>query len=133
MTAARRSPLTSRKSCATRASATRCWAITWTTAAAAPGPHGDRAVPPPRGAGARARAHAAPPPPAALANGFLDAPACDGTTRVALFVFASDTQALLVARLDNLGKGASGAAVQAMNVHLGVDEGLGLLPAQAGH
>ena len=33
---------------------------------------------------------------------------------------------LVMARLDNLGKGASGAAVQAMNVHLGVDEGLGL-------
>jgi N-acetyl-gamma-glutamyl-phosphate reductase len=33
---------------------------------------------------------------------------------------------VLIARLDNLGKGASGAAVQCMNVHLGVDEGLGL-------
>jgi N-acetyl-gamma-glutamyl-phosphate reductase len=41
-------------------------------------------------------------------------------------VFANAQQALLVARLDNLGKGASGAAVQAMNVHLGLDEGLGL-------
>ena len=39
---------------------------------------------------------------------------------------ANDTQALLIARLDNLGKGASGAAVQSMNVHLGLDEGLGL-------
>ena len=35
-------------------------------------------------------------------------------------------QAVLAARLDNLGKGASGAAVQCMNVHLGLDEGLGL-------
>ena len=52
--------------------------------------------------------------------------ACNDTNRVDIFVFASDTQALLMARLDNLGKGASGAAVQAMNVHLGVDEGLGL-------
>jgi N-acetyl-gamma-glutamyl-phosphate reductase len=43
-----------------------------------------------------------------------------------LFVFASAQQLVLVARLDNLGKGASGAAVQAMNVHLGLDEGLGL-------
>jgi N-acetyl-gamma-glutamyl-phosphate reductase len=42
-----------------------------------------------------------------------------------LFVFANEDQALLMARLDNLGKGASGAAVQAMNVHLGVDEGWG--------
>jgi N-acetyl-gamma-glutamyl-phosphate reductase len=33
---------------------------------------------------------------------------------------------LLLSRLDNLGKGASGAAVQAMNLHLGLDEGLGL-------
>ena len=39
---------------------------------------------------------------------------------------SSGDQALLMARLDNLGKGASGAAVQCMNVHLGVDEGLGL-------
>ena len=30
-------------------------------------------------------------------------------------------------RLDNLGKGASGAAVQSMNVHLGIDEGTGLV------
>jgi N-acetyl-gamma-glutamyl-phosphate reductase len=52
--------------------------------------------------------------------------ACNDTNRVDLFVFANATQALLVARLDNLGKGASGAAVQAMNVHLGLDEGLGL-------
>ena len=32
-----------------------------------------------------------------------------------------------MARLDNLGKGASGAVVQSMNVHLGVDESLGLM------
>jgi N-acetyl-gamma-glutamyl-phosphate reductase len=42
------------------------------------------------------------------------------------FVFANDSQAIVMARLDNLGKGASGAAVQAMNLHLGLDEGLGL-------
>jgi N-acetyl-gamma-glutamyl-phosphate reductase len=48
--------------------------------------------------------------------------------RMELSVFASPdgTQARLVALLDNLGKGASGAAVQSMNVHLGIDEGLGL-------
>jgi N-acetyl-gamma-glutamyl-phosphate reductase len=63
---------------------------------------------------------------ATLEGGFLDVQACNGTNRVDLFVFANATQALLVARLDNLGKGASGAAVQAMNVHLGLDEGLGL-------
>jgi N-acetyl-gamma-glutamyl-phosphate reductase len=64
--------------------------------------------------------------PATLAGGFFDVQACNDTNRVDLFVFASDTQVLLIARLDNLGKGASGAAVQAMNVHLGVDESLGL-------
>ncbi len=64
--------------------------------------------------------------PATLEAGALDLQACNDTNRVDLFVFATQTQALLVARLDNLGKGASGAAVQAMNVHLGVDEGLGL-------
>ena len=41
-------------------------------------------------------------------------------------VFAAADQSVLIARLDNLGKGASGAAVQCMNVHLGCDEGLGL-------
>lgn len=59
-------------------------------------------------------------------GGFFDVQACNDTNFVDLFVFGSETQVLLFARLDNLGKGASGAAVQAMNVHLGVDEGLGL-------
>jgi N-acetyl-gamma-glutamyl-phosphate reductase len=59
-------------------------------------------------------------------SGYFDVQACNDTNRVDLFVFATDTQALLMARLDNLGKGASGAAVQTMNVHLGLDEGLGL-------
>jgi len=64
--------------------------------------------------------------PATLADGFFDVQACNDTNRVDLFVFAAADQAVLIARLDNLGKGASGAAIQAMNVHLGVDEGLGL-------
>jgi N-acetyl-gamma-glutamyl-phosphate reductase len=59
-------------------------------------------------------------------GGFFDVEGCNGTNRVDLFVFGNAERMLLVARLDNLGKGASGAAVQAMNVHLGVDEGLGL-------
>ena len=61
-----------------------------------------------------------------LDEGYFDVQACNDTNRVDLFVFASDTQAVLMARLDNLGKGASGAAVQCMNLHLGLDEGLGL-------
>ena len=64
--------------------------------------------------------------PATLETGFFDVQACNDTNRVDIFVFANDTQAIMMARLDNLGKGASGAAVQSMNVHLGVDESLGL-------
>jgi N-acetyl-gamma-glutamyl-phosphate reductase len=64
--------------------------------------------------------------PAVLEEGYFDVQACNDTNRVDIFVFANDTQVLLMCRLDNLGKGASGAAVQSMNVHFGVDEGLGL-------
>ena len=64
--------------------------------------------------------------PGTLASGFFDVQACNDSNRVDIFVFANDKQAILAARLDNLGKGASGAAVQTMNVHLGLDEGLGL-------
>ena len=64
--------------------------------------------------------------PAALADTYFDVQAANDTNRVDIFVFANDTQAILMARLDNLGKGASGAAVQSMNVHLGIDEALGL-------
>ena len=64
--------------------------------------------------------------PDTLAGGFFDVQACNDTNRVDVFVFANEQQAVLMARLDNLGKGASGAAVQAMNVHLGCEEGLGL-------
>lgn len=63
---------------------------------------------------------------ATLDEGYFDVQACNDTNRVDIFVFATATQALLIARLDNLGKGASGAAVQCMNIHLGLDEGLGL-------
>jgi N-acetyl-gamma-glutamyl-phosphate reductase len=63
---------------------------------------------------------------ARLDGGFFDIQACNDTNRVDIAVFASATQIVLIARLDNLGKGASGAAVQSMNVHLGVDETLGL-------
>lgn len=64
--------------------------------------------------------------PETLESGFFDVMACNDTNRADLFVFGNETQVLLIARLDNLGKGASGAAVQCMNVHLGLDEGLGL-------
>ena len=64
--------------------------------------------------------------PATLEAGFFDVQACNDSNRCELFVFANGGQVLLMSRLDNLGKGASGAAVQSMNLHLGLDEGLGL-------
>lgn len=55
-------------------------------------------------------------------NGRLDALALNGTDKLELYVFANDAerQAVLVARLDNLGKGAAGAAVQNIKLMLGV-------------
>jgi N-acetyl-gamma-glutamyl-phosphate reductase len=52
----------------------------------------------------------------------------NGTNRLRLHVFGDRAggQARLVALLDNLGKGASGAAVQNLNLMLGLDEGAGL-------
>lgn len=65
---------------------------------------------------------------AAREGAFLEPEALNFTNRLELFVFANDAaqQALLVARLDNLGKGASGAAVQNMNLMLGLSEDAGL-------
>lgn len=62
----------------------------------------------------------------ALDDGFLDPEACNDTNRIDLMVFGRPEQLLVVARLDNLGKGASGAAVQNMNLMLGLDEQIGL-------
>ena len=64
---------------------------------------------------------------ASTEGGFFNVEANNDTNRVDLFVFGNEERMLVVARLDNLGKGASGAAVQAMNVHLGVEESLGLV------
>lgn len=57
-----------------------------------------------------------------LEAGFLPATACNDTNRAELFVFGHAEQILLVARFDNLGKGASGAAIQCMNAMLGLPE-----------
>ncbi|HEY3949026.1 N-acetyl-gamma-glutamyl-phosphate reductase [Phenylobacterium sp.] len=58
----------------------------------------------------------------------LDPEALNGTNRMRLYVFGSADggQARLVAQLDNLGKGASGAAVQNLNLMLGLEEDAGL-------
>ena len=58
----------------------------------------------------------------------LDPQALNGSNDMQLWVFANDAsgQVLLVAQLDNLGKGASGAAVQCLNLMLGFEAGAGL-------
>ena len=62
---------------------------------------------------------------ASISDGFLSPTACNGTNMLELFVFGRNDRLLIVARLDNLGKGASGAAVQNMNILLGVPEDTG--------
>ncbi|CAN7361551.1 N-acetyl-gamma-glutamyl-phosphate reductase [Phenylobacterium sp. LjRoot164] len=61
-------------------------------------------------------------------NADLDPEALNGTNRMKLYVFGNEAEgeARLVAVLDNLGKGASGAAVQNLNLILGLAEGEGL-------
>ena len=61
-----------------------------------------------------------------LDAGFFDVQANNDTNRVDLFVFGNEERFVTVARLDNLGKGASGAAIQCMNLAIGADEETGL-------
>ena len=65
---------------------------------------------------------------ASIAN--IDPEGLNGTNEMKLFVFGNEDteQVRLIALLDNLGKGASGAAVQSMNLVLGLDEATGLVP-----
>lgn len=60
-------------------------------------------------------------------DGFLTSNGISGTNKLELYVFGDSEQMLLCARLDNLGKGASGAAVQCMNIMMGIDETTGLV------
>ena len=62
-----------------------------------------------------------------LELGYLNAESCNYTNNIEILVFGNGRQVLVVARLDNLGKGASGAAVQNMNIMLGIDEQEGLV------
>ncbi len=59
--------------------------------------------------------------------GFLSAAALSGKDDMQLCVFGNDDRIVLTARYDNLGKGASGAAIQNMNILMGVDETIGLV------
>lgn len=60
-------------------------------------------------------------------DGFLTSNGLSGTNRMEIYVFGDNDQMLLCSRLDNLGKGASGAAVQCLNIMMGIDETTGLI------
>lgn len=64
--------------------------------------------------------------PEASESGFLSANAYTGRDSMAVTVQGNDDRLLLIARFDNLGKGASGAAIQNMNIRMGVEESKGL-------
>ena len=59
-------------------------------------------------------------------EGFISANAFANKDSMAISVYGNEDRILLVATYDNLGKGASGAAIQNMNIVLGLDETLGL-------
>lgn len=64
---------------------------------------------------------------ASLDEGYLSPLDCNETNRAEIFVFGHDSQALVAVRLDNLGKGASGAAIQSLNLMLDRPEDAGLI------
>ncbi len=59
-------------------------------------------------------------------NGFLNANMLAGSDMLEIFCFENEEQIMLVSVFDNLGKGSSGAAVQCMNLMLGLPERDGL-------
>lgn len=61
-----------------------------------------------------------------LFNGRLDPTVCNDTNNARIQVFGNENIMQVTTIIDNLGKGASGAAIQNMNIALGLDEGLGL-------
>ena len=63
---------------------------------------------------------------AADEDGFLSAGKFSGTDIMEISVFGGEGRILLTARFDNLGKGASGAAIQNMNIVMGIEESFGL-------
>ena len=60
-------------------------------------------------------------------NGFLSAGKFSNTDIMEISVVGNEDRIVLVSRFDNLGKGASGAAIQNMNIVLKQDENLGLV------
>ncbi|MCF0221324.1 MAG: N-acetyl-gamma-glutamyl-phosphate reductase [Fibrobacter sp.] len=69
---------------------------------------------------------AAPATSPTLVNGRLNPTICNGTNNACIQVFGNENVMQVTTIIDNLGKGASGAAIQNMNIALGLDETLGL-------
>ncbi len=61
-----------------------------------------------------------------LTEQFIPANTLAGTNNMQIFVYGNDDRIMLTSRFDNLGKGASGAAVQCFNISLGIDEAFSL-------
>ena len=57
-----------------------------------------------------------------LTEQFIPANTLAGTNNMQIFVYGNDDRIMLTSRFDNLGKGASGAAVQCLNIRMGIDE-----------
>lgn len=60
-------------------------------------------------------------------DGFIGANDLSGTNFMEIFVNGNEERLIICSRLDNLGKGASGAAVQCLNIMMGIDEKTGLV------
>ena len=60
-------------------------------------------------------------------DGFISAAAYSGRDDMAVAAFGNDDRITLISRFDNLGKGASGAAIQNMNIRMGLPEDTGLV------
>ena len=60
-------------------------------------------------------------------NGFIASNTLSGTDAMEVAAFGNDERMILCSRFDNLGKGASGAAVQCINLMIGADETAGLV------
>lgn len=60
-------------------------------------------------------------------NGFLAGNACSGWDGIEIYVTGNEDRVLVSTRFDNLGKGASGAAIQCLNIILGCEEDKGLV------
>ncbi|WP_191014069.1 N-acetyl-gamma-glutamyl-phosphate reductase [Treponema zioleckii] len=62
-----------------------------------------------------------------LSEPFIPANTLAGTNNMEIFVYGNDERICLTSRFDNLGKGASGAAVQCLNIAMGIDETTSLI------